>query len=146
MLTQFVSGAINGFLFGVTAELCLFLFQYIKAGGDIDSMPPIAYFIFPLEALFVVGIAKVIICRLLRICEHSIIGWQVVGMFSLIAFIIYGQIRILIVNSLYGHEWRNDIYLSELIVALLTISIFNLLYSVSANRLKNEPFETENYQ
>ena len=96
----------------------------------MNQMTPIIYFEFPIASLFVVGIVRVLAYKFFRIFDDSVISWQIIGLLSLIAFIIYGQTRILILNSFYDYSWEHTIYYSEVITALIAISFFNFLYSI----------------
>ncbi|HEX8197777.1 MAG TPA: hypothetical protein VF571_16410 [Pyrinomonadaceae bacterium] len=133
---QFFSGAINGFIFGCIIELCIFLFNLIKVGGDFNSLPPIVYFVTPLHFFLGVGIGKVLACRFFRICEqHSIVSWQIVWLFSLIPLYIIGQIRVFILTTFYNVQFigEDESSLINLIIFLLIVAAYNFFYSVVIN-------------
>jgi hypothetical protein len=133
---QFISGAINGFIFGSIIEICIFLFNFIRVNGDFSSLPPTIYFVAPLQFSLAVGVGKVLACRFFRICEqHSIIGWQIVWLFSLIPSYIIGEMRVFVLTTFYNVQFigDNEFSLINLIIILLIISTYSFFYSVVIN-------------
>lgn len=130
LISQFILGGINGFLFGIICEAFLFIFYFISADLDLNSMPIIIYFAFPILSLIVVGVGKVLAYLLLGSADYSIIGWQIAGVFSFVGYIIAGQIRFVILKLFYEVHWENNLYLNELIIGLFVILIYNFFYSI----------------
>ena len=136
-MKQGISGAINGFLFGICTDIALFIFFHARSyprspdGQIMNSAPQINYFEIPIYCMLIVAVVKIFTCQIFRICNDSIVGWQIIGLFSFIAYIIVTIVDVFLSsNYSYSFKWDKAFSFNNLAQSLLSILIFNFMYSI----------------